>query len=115
LQSQSTEILGENIMKCNIKIAPVPALCAVLLCAAGLSTATAWAAQDQTLIQQTRKNQAAHAADESAGASSAKPAATAKPALDHGPRAQVTPWVNRQRQAKQQDAKAAPDAATNTK
>lgn len=58
-----------------------------------------FAAQDQALIQQTRKNQLAHDALQAQAApqQSASAAMHLKLPLDHGPRAEVTPWVNQQR------------------
>lgn len=61
-------------------------------------TSSAIAAQDQALIQETRKNQLAH--DAQASQAPAESTVTAKKvslSLDHGPRAVVTPWVNQQR------------------
>ena len=79
-------------------------------------TASAIAAQDQSLIQETRKNQLAH--DAQASQAPAEPAVTPKKvslSLDHGPRAVVTPWVNQQRilRAEEEAKKAAANETGN--
>ena len=79
-----------------------PLLCAVLFQLA--FAASAIAAQDQALIQETRKNQLAH--DAQTSQASPPPAAPAKKvalSLDHGPRAVVTPWVNQQRRLRAEE------------
>lgn len=74
-----------------------------------------FAAQDQSLIQTTRKNQLANEA-KNEQAVAAKPVQQSAQKLvlplDHGPRAVVTPWVNEQRRlraAEQEKSKAASD------
>lgn len=63
------------------------------------------AAQDQALVQQTRKNQVAQDAQQMHAAPQqlASAAANLKLPLDHGPRAEVTPWVNRQRRIRAEE------------
>src|ERR1700757_203458 len=58
-----------------------------------------FAAQDQALIQETRKNQLAHDAKESSAPSMQATSSAKKPALplDHGPHAVTTSWENQQR------------------
>lgn len=71
----------------------------LLILNAALMTAS-HAAQDQSLIQTTRKNQLANDAKTEQAAAS-KPAQQSAQKrvlpLDHGPHAVVTPWVNEQR------------------
>jgi len=61
----------------------------------------AFAAQDQSLIETTRKNQLANDAknmqEAAPSVKSEKAPEQLKLPLDHGPHAQVTPWVNEQR------------------
>ncbi|HSY27972.1 MAG TPA: hypothetical protein VK832_10745 [Burkholderiaceae bacterium] len=87
-------------------------LCAVLLQFA--LTASAIAAQDQALVQETRKNQLAHDAQDAKVSEPAVAANKQALSLDHGPRAVVTPWVNQQRklraEADAKNASAARDA-----
>jgi hypothetical protein len=58
-----------------------------------------FAAQDQALIQETRKNQLTHDAKESSAPSTQATSSAKKTTLplDHGPRAVATPWENQQR------------------
>jgi hypothetical protein len=74
------------------------------------SAGSAIAAQDQALIQQTRKSQLAYDALQAQAApqQSANALMNLKLPLDHGPRAEVTPWVNRQRRLRaEEESKAA--------
>jgi len=80
----------------------------VLLIAALINigaVSTAIAAQDQALIQETRKNQLAHDGKESSSSAVQSSSAVKKPALplDHGPRAVATPWENQQRKSLPQE------------
>ena len=84
-------------------------LCAVLLQFA--LAASAIAAQDQALVQETRKNQLAHDAQDAKAPEPAVAANKQALSLDHGPRAVVTPWVNQQRRLRaEEDAKNASPA-----
>ncbi|HEY8026106.1 MAG TPA: hypothetical protein VIF60_16185 [Burkholderiaceae bacterium] len=89
------------------------ALSLVILNAALMTSSSA--AQDQALIQTTRKNQLANEAkNEQAVTAKSSQQSAQKPALqlDHGPRAVVTPWVNEQRRmraAEQEKSKVAGD------
>jgi hypothetical protein len=77
-------------------------LCAVLVQFA--LAASAIAAQDQALVQETRKNQLAHDAQDSKAPTEASVAADKLVLpLDHGPRAVVTPWVNQQRRLRAEE------------
>lgn len=64
------------------------------------------AAQDQLLIEQARKSHPAHDAQEQEAQQKPSAPSTAKKLvlpLDHGPHAQVTPWVNEQRRLHAED------------
>ena len=91
-QSRSVIFFG-TVMK-KLSLSMFVFLNAVFAC-------SAVAAQDQSLIDTTRKNQLANDAknrqEAATSGKSEKAAEQVKLPLDHGPHAQVTPWVNEQR------------------
>lgn len=63
------------------------------------ASSSIFAAQDQLVIEQARKNQLAHDVHEQEVQRKPAPSTATKLVLplDHGPHAQVTPWFNEQR------------------
>lgn len=99
---RSTFFIFGNIMK-NLYIS-------LLIFSNIVFVASAFSGQDQSLIQTTRQNQLMNDAKDSQGADSSgkseKSFGKWKPALDHGPRAVVTPWVNEHRRLAAKDSDA---------
>lgn len=76
-------------------------LLTTLVGAVALSTMLpAFAGPDWQVIEQARKNKSAQVAQKEQPASADKCAARVALALDHGPRATTTPYLNEQRRAR---------------
>lgn len=83
------ECLPFGAMKCGL-LGVVTALSVV-------SAGNAFAAQDQALLDATHRNQITNDAKNKQVASADTTPKKPSLQLDHGPRAEVTPWVNEQR------------------